>query len=129
MEDEEYNEPNLELAVNVRASIPNKSCPRRAGGRRWFGRFLLASALIAATGSPLAASSAEKNYAAKRLVAETLATPESAASIARIETGGRVLSVTPLKGAEGSYRVRLLLEGGRVTTILVGPQGGVRGQR
>jgi hypothetical protein len=42
---------------------------------------------------------------------------EEATAIARRQTGGRVLSAAP-DGKKG-YRVRVLLDGGRVTTIVV----------
>lgn len=118
------------------ASIPNKPCPRRIGGgsghgtgRRRYGGLLPVLALLLAAGSPPAALGAEKPPAANRLAAEARLTPESAAGIARRETGGRVLSVTPMDGAERGYRVRLLLDGGRVTTVVVGSRGGIESRR
>lgn len=42
---------------------------------------------------------------------------EEATAIARRQTGGRVLSAAP-DGKKG-YRVRVLLDGGRVTTVIV----------
>ena len=85
--------------------------------------------MLAVNGGALAAGNAEKAPVVKRLSAQSQMTPESAAGVARRETGGRVLSVTPLEGSQRGYRVRLLLDGGRVTTVLVGPGGGIRRQR
>ena len=41
---------------------------------------------------------------------------EQATTLVRQQTGGRVLSATPV---EGGYRVRVLVDGGRVTTLHV----------
>ncbi len=120
----------------VDASTSNKPCRRRTpagsgngAGRRRCGRILLVSTLLFATGGQLAAGVVEKAPAIRQLAAESLLTPESAAGIARRETGGRVLSVTPIGGADGGFRVRLLLDGGRVTSVLVGARGNIRRQR
>ena len=114
----------------MQAPTPNMLNRRPlGGGRRWCIGRLLVLAMLAACGGPPSAWGAEKAPVAKRLVAQPLVTPESAASAARRETGGRVLSVTPLEGGQQGYRVRLLLDGGRVTTVLVGSRGGIRGQR
>jgi hypothetical protein len=48
---------------------------------------------------------------------------EQATTIVRRETGGRVLSATPLDGGKDGYKVRVLVDGGRVTTLHVSPQG------
>jgi hypothetical protein len=48
-----------------------------------------------------------------------------AASIARGAYGGRVVSVQ--SGGDGGYKVRLLLDGGRVKTVRVDGRGSVRG--
>ena len=97
--------------------------------RRRCGGVLLAMAVFAFTAGPAVTWGAEKAPAAKRLDTGHLMTPESAAGVARRETGGRVLSVTPLDGGHQGYRIRLLLDGGRVTTVLVDPRGGIRRQR
>ena len=101
--------------------MPIKSQPRHR-------RSLLLGALtmLAVCGSAMAGWNEEQPSVAKSLAAQPLATPETAAAIARQELGGRVLSVTVPQGGERGYRVRLLLEGGRVTTVLVDPQGDVR---
>ena len=93
------------------------------------GALMLLLAAFATCISPSTACGAEKTPGAKRLVAQPLATPETASAIARRQTGGRVLSVTPLEGGQRGYRIRLLLDGGRVTTVLVDAQGSVRKQR
>jgi hypothetical protein len=52
---------------------------------------------------------------------------EQATAIARRQTGGgRVLSAAPVEGGNRGYRVRVLLEGGRVTTVVTDRAGGVR---
>ena len=49
-----------------------------------------------------------------------------AASIARANTGGRVLDVRPLQNETPSaYRVRLLVDPGRVRTIIVDADSGL----
>ena len=51
---------------------------------------------------------------------------QQAASIARATTGGRVLDVRPQQGESGNaYRVRLLLDPGRVRTIIVDADSGL----
>lgn len=51
--------------------------------------------------------------------------PDRAAAIARAQTGGRVLDVRPLpNGERGSFAVRLLLDAGRVRTVVVDGQSG-----
>lgn len=51
--------------------------------------------------------------------------PDQAAAIARAQTGGRVLDVRRLPNGENSaYAVRLLLEPGRVRTVVVDGQSG-----
>ena len=86
---------------------------------------LLLAALGACTG-PTTAWGAERSTAGKSLVPQPHTTAEKAAGIARREIGGRVLSVTALKGGQRGYRIRLLLNGGRITTVLVDPRGGIR---
>ncbi|MCY4565579.1 MAG: hypothetical protein OXE40_14035 [Gammaproteobacteria bacterium] len=130
----------------MEASTPNKPGLGAAGGcgpvavpyrrnrlrwrvRRRCGGVLLVMAVLAFDAGPAVVWSAEKAPAAKRLDTRHLMTPESAAGVARRETGGRVLSVTPLDGGQQGYRIRLLLDGGRVTTVLVDPRGGIRRQR
>jgi len=51
--------------------------------------------------------------------------PDQAAAIARAQTGGRVLDVQPLPEAGTSaFAVRLLLDAGRVRTVVVDGQSG-----
>lgn len=54
--------------------------------------------------------------------------PDQAAAIARAQTGGRVLDVQPVPdGGQSAYAVRLLLEAGRVRTVVVdGHSGQIR---
>jgi len=51
-------------------------------------------------------------------------TAEKATSLARQHTGGRVLSATP--DDSGGYRVRVLTDDGRVTTVRVSGSGRVK---
>lgn len=97
----------------------NSRRPRRSGV------LLLLLALCAGWGLPGAALGAERVEAVKRLAAQPGITAESAAGIARRETSGRVLSITPINAGQGGYRIRLLLDGGRVTTVVVDPRGGL----
>ncbi len=51
--------------------------------------------------------------------------PDQAAAIARAQTGGRVLDVRQLpNGGSASFAVRLLLDAGRVRTVVVDGQSG-----
>lgn len=63
---------------------------------------------------------------ASNLVQQPAISVEQATAIARRETSGRVLSATPVDGGNRGYRVRVLLEGGRVTTVVIDRTGGVR---
>ena len=55
---------------------------------------------------------------------------EKATSIARRNTGGRVLSASPQKRKAGtSYKVRMLVDGERVVTVTVDHQGRIKGKR
>lgn len=52
---------------------------------------------------------------------------ERATAIARRHTGGRVLSTTPKKVPSGmAYKVRMLVDGERVVTVLVDPKGHIK---
>lgn len=51
--------------------------------------------------------------------------PDRAAAIARARTGGRVLDVRPVpNGGRESFAVRLLLDAGRVRTVVIDGQSG-----
>jgi hypothetical protein len=51
--------------------------------------------------------------------------PDQAAAIARAQTGGRVLDVQRVpEGATSAFAVRLLLDAGRVRTVVVDGQSG-----
>ncbi len=55
---------------------------------------------------------------------------QEATAIARRHTGGRVLSANPMQKRLGTeYRVRMLVDGERVVTVTVDPQGRVRDRR
>ena len=53
--------------------------------------------------------------------AAQLSDADTAAEIARTQTGGRVLSVTPLPDGPG-YEVKVLLGDGRVRTLHIDPR-------
>ncbi len=89
------------------------------------GALLLLLALSVGWALAGAAPGAERVEAAQRLTAQPGITPETAAGIARRETSGRVLSIVPVEAGRGGYRIRLLLDGGRVTTVVVDPRGGL----
>ena len=101
-------------------------------GGSWRSRWRSVTALVLTVfvlnGGVLHAAGAAQQAVAKGLGARPAMTPESAATAARRETGGRVLSVMPLEGGQQGFRIRLLLDGGRVTTVLVGPGGGILSQ-
>jgi hypothetical protein len=53
----------------------------------------------------------------------SLSAAQAAASVRSEQGGGRVLSVSPAsRGGLSGYRVRILVDGGRVKTIFVGEQ-------
>ena len=55
---------------------------------------------------------------------------ERATSIARRETGGRVLSATPKQKSSGTeYRIRMLVDGERVITVTVDQHGRIKNRR
>ena len=55
---------------------------------------------------------------------------EQATAIARKHTGGRVLSATPKQRSSGTeYRVRMLVDGERVMTVVVDHQGRIKNKR
>jgi uncharacterized membrane protein YkoI len=53
---------------------------------------------------------------------------EQAAAIVRGRYDGRVVAVQPIgRGGEDGYKVRVLLDGGRVKTVHVDSRGSIRG--
>ena len=55
---------------------------------------------------------------------------EKATAIARKHTGGRVLSATPKTRSTGTeYRIRMLVDGERVTTVVVDHRGRIKNKR
>ena len=55
---------------------------------------------------------------------------ERATAIARKHTGGRVLSATPKQRSMGTeYRIRMLVDGERVMTVVVDHQGRIKNKR
>lgn len=51
---------------------------------------------------------------------------DEAAAIVRRRYDGRVISVSPVNGGKGGYKVRVLLDGGRVKTVHVDKSGRIR---
>jgi len=51
---------------------------------------------------------------------------DEATAIVRRKYGGRVISVTPVNGGKGGYKVRVLVDGGRVKTVHVDKNGRIR---
>ncbi len=55
---------------------------------------------------------------------------QQATTIARQATGGRVLSAAPeVRGSKTEYRVRVLVDGARVRTVVVDDQGRIKSER
>lgn len=55
---------------------------------------------------------------------------EKATAIARKHTGGRVLSATPKTRSSGTeYRIRMLVDGERVMTVVVDHKGRIKNKR
>lgn len=88
---------------------------RSAAGSR-----LLASLLVCL---PLAAAAAERESTQRTLAPQPSVSQDRAVNLVREEVEGRVLSVVPIEGGRRGYEVRVLLEGGRIQTIRVGPRG------
>ena len=72
---------------------------------------------------PLAAGAAERESAQRTLAPQPNVSEDHAVDLVREEVDGRVLSVFPIDGGRRGYQVRVLLEGGRIETIRVDPQG------
>jgi len=55
---------------------------------------------------------------------------DQATAIARQQTGGRVLSAAPqTQGTRTAYRIRLLVDGQRVVTVVVDAEGRIKNKR
>ena len=74
---------------------------------------------------PLAAGAAEREPAPLALAPQPSVSEDRAVDLVREEVDGRVLAVFPIDGGRRGYRVRVLLEGGRIETIRVNPKGGL----
>ena len=72
---------------------------------------------------PWAAGAAERESAQRTLAPQPNVSEDHAVDLVREEVDGRVLSVFPIDGGRRGYRVRVLLEGGRIETIRVDPRG------
>ncbi len=72
---------------------------------------------------PLAAAAAERESTQRTLAPQPSVSQDRAVNLVREEVDGRVLSVIPVEGGRRGYEVRVLLEGGRIQTIRVGPRG------
>ena len=82
--------------------------------------WLLVSLLVCL---PLAAAAAERESTQRTLAPQPSVSQDRAVNLVREEVDGRVLSVVPIEGGRRGYEVRVLLEGGRIQTIRVGPRG------
>jgi hypothetical protein len=104
-------------------TLPSRtsSSYRRTGRRRRFWCLWIALALAASSPAVLYAGQQEPSYYAKPAGGISL---EQAADTVRRQTGGRVLSATPVKkGAERGYNVRVLVDGKRVKQYYVDSEG------
>ena len=98
----------------------------RAKSRRMLVALLCASLLggLAAT-VPSPAAAETGSYGTPLLYRDGISADE-ATSIVRRKYGGRVISVSPVNGGKGGYKVRVLLDGGRVKTVHVDKNGRIR---
>jgi uncharacterized membrane protein YkoI len=77
------------------------------------------AALVVLLLGPAAASAKQPAVDVRIAQADVNIAPRQAASIARGATNGRVLSVKLSRSGNPFYRVKVLLAGGRVRTVLV----------
>lgn len=109
-----------------------KSLP--SSSKRGFGKWLLWSVLVlplsALTGPAAASDAWSQVLAAQQVQPNHYAAPvggitlEQAADKVRRQTGGRVLSATPVeKGGRRGYNVRVLVDGKRVKQYYVDSEG------
>ena len=100
----------------------------RGGGRhRLQGRSAVCNRLLAALLMciPLVSASGEREPAQRTFAPQSSVSQDHALDLVREAVEGRVLSVVPIEGGLRGYDVRVLLEGGRMQTIRVSPQGGL----
>ncbi|MEZ5557213.1 MAG: PepSY domain-containing protein [Pseudomonadales bacterium] len=97
-------------------------------------RLLCLVLAVLCAGSPALAAQ-WPSWAAEGAEPQSLVKPpgislEQATNMVRRETGGRVLSATPVtRGGETGFEVRVLIDGKRVTKVYVDGQGRIRSQR
>ena len=83
-------------------------------------------ALVLASPPALCAEPANDAPLAFQASNQSPAEAKQAASIARATTGGRVLDVRPLQNdSPSAFRVRLLIDPGRVRTVIVDADSGL----
>ena len=102
-------QPAIQGRVPIRKGTRNALCSR-----------LMACLL---TCLPMVAAAAERESAQRTLAPQPSVSEDRAVDLVRSEVDGRVLSVMPIDGGQRGYSVRVLLEGGRIQTIRVDPQG------
>lgn len=104
----------------------NRAAPRRPAVRR------AAVALAVVLGLMPVVASAAPDWRSDALEPNSLVRPpgisvERCANIVRRETGGRVLSATPVeRGGRRGCEVRVLVDGKRVRSLFVDSQGRIR---
>ena len=107
-----------------------RPCPARRPRRPALRRAV--AALVVAVGLLPAMASAAPDWRSDALEPNTLVRPpgisvERCANIVRRETGGRVLSATPVdRGGRRGCEVRVLVDGKRVRSLFVDSQGRIR---
>lgn len=110
-----------------------------AGLDRWRTAFPIACLLalvivLSLLSFPVQAASPFFNGQMPRPEPQSLVRPsgismEQAAGMVQRETGGRVLSTTPVqRGGASGYEVRVLVDGKRVKNVFVDARGNIRGQ-
>ena len=100
---------------------------RRGSGRRLNAQSAVRRRLLAflSVCLPFAAVAAERESTQRNFAPQPSVSQNRAVNLVREEVDGRVLSVIPIEGGRRGYEVRVLLEGGRIQTIRVGPLGRV----
>lgn len=112
------------------ARCSNRPAPRRSASRRIAAP--LSAALVVVLGLMPMVASAAPDWRSEALEPNSLVRPpgisvERCANIVRRETGGRVLSATPVeRGGRRGCEVRVLVDGKRVRSLFVDSQGRIR---
>jgi hypothetical protein len=104
----------------------DKGHGRWANARRTLVALLCASLLGGLTASVPNPAAAEVASFGTPVVYAGGISADEATAIVRRKYDGRVISVTPVNGGKGGYKVRVLLDGGRVKTVHVDKNGRIR---